>query len=83
MGNKNAQIKDRDFYKQMQKIKEKFTGSEPPKKPASAYILFQKEKRAEILKRDPKTKVTEVVKEIAQCWNNLNKEQRLPFKEAA
>ena len=69
-----ASITDKDFYKAMQKIKERGTGSKPPKKPASAYILFQKEKRAEILKRSPKAKVTEVVKEIAKCWRALNKE---------
>jgi len=67
-------ITDKDFYKAMQKIKERGSGSKPPKKPASAYILFQKEKRAEILKRSPKAKVTEVVKEIAKCWRALNKE---------
>lgn len=27
--------------------------------------------------------MTEVVKEIAKCWRSLNKEQRLPYKEAA
>jgi len=70
----NDKITDKDFYKAMQKIKDRGTGSKPPKKPASAYILFQKEKRAEILKRSPKAKVTEVVKEIAKCWRALNKE---------
>ena len=70
----HASITDKDFYKAMQKIKDRGSGSKPPKKPASAYILFQKEKRAEILKRSPKAKVTEVVKEIAKCWRALNKE---------
>ena len=37
----------------------------------------------EILKRSPKAKVTEVVKEIAKCWRALNKEARMPYKEAA
>lgn len=27
----------------MQKIKDRVTGNQPPKKPASAYILYQKE----------------------------------------
>lgn len=41
--NNNPQIKDKEFYKAMQKIKERNTVNKPPKKPASAYILFQKE----------------------------------------
>ena len=40
---KNASLTDKDFYKAMQKIKDRVTGNKPPKKPASAYILFQKE----------------------------------------
>lgn len=39
----NPQMKDKEFYKAMQKIKDKHTSKKPPKKPASAYILFQKD----------------------------------------
>lgn len=53
------------------------------KKPASAYIIFGKEKRKEILRKNPNARVTEVVKEIARCWSTLGKEQRIQYKEAA
>jgi hypothetical protein len=76
-------ISDKEFYKAMQKLKDRGTNAVPPKKSASAYILFGKEKRAEILKRNPIAKVTEVVKEIAQSWKLLSKEDRQRFKEAA
>lgn len=76
-------ISDKEFYKAMQKLKDRGNNAVPPKKSASAYILFGKEKRAEILKRNPLAKVTEVVKEIAQSWKLLNKEERQRFKEAA
>ena len=97
-GNENSNSKmitEKDFYKAMQKIKDRAAGSKPPKRPASAYILFQKQvsekliltisvqKRAEILKRQPNSKVTEVVKEIARCWRALTKEQRVPYKDQA
>jgi hypothetical protein len=36
----NPQPKDKEFYKAMAKIKERSTINKPPKKPASAYILF-------------------------------------------
>lgn len=47
------------------------------KKPASAYIIFGKEKRKEILKDNPNARVTEVVKEIARCWALLTKDERV------
>lgn len=53
------------------------------KKPASAYIIFGKEKRKVILSETPTARVTEVVKEIARCWSLLGKEQRAQYKEAA
>ncbi len=98
-----AIITDKEFYKAMQKLKDRGTNAVPPKKSASAYIIFGKEvslwtqflgsysillkmllfsdttfsqKRAEILKRNPLAKVTEVVKEIAQSWGILSKEER-------
>lgn len=76
-------ITDKEFYKAMQKLKERGSNAVPPKKSASAYIIFGKEKRAEILKRNPTAKVTEVVKEIAQSWGLLTKEDRQKYKEAA
>lgn len=36
-------ITDKDFYKQMQKLKDRGTSAVPPKKSASAYIIFGKE----------------------------------------
>lgn len=42
-----------------------------------------KQKRAEILARNPTAKVTEVVKEIAQSWGVLSKEDKQKYKDAA
>ena len=67
----------------MQKLKDRGTGAVPPKKSASAYIIFGKEKRSEILRRNPLSKVTEVVKEIARCWGQMSKEDKHKYKEAA
>lgn len=38
-----AGITDKEFYKAMQKLKERGTSAVPPKKSASAYIIFGKE----------------------------------------
>ena len=38
-----ATITDKEFYKAMQKVKDRGTNAVPPKKSASAYILFGKE----------------------------------------
>lgn len=67
----------------MQKIKDRGSSAVPPKKSASAYIIYGKEKRAEILKRNPLTKVTAVVKEMAWCWGELSKEDKQKYKDAA
>ena len=45
--------------------------------------VFGKEKRSEILRRNPLSKVTEVVKEIAKCWGEMSKEDKHKYKEAA
>ena len=42
-------------------------------------ILCQ-QKRPEILKVNPKAKVTEVVKEIARCWSLMTKDDRMTYK---
>ena len=36
-------ITDKEFYKAMQKLKDRGTNAVPPKKSASAYIIFGKE----------------------------------------
>ena len=36
-------ITDKEFYKRMQKLKDRGNGAIPPKKSASAYIIFGKE----------------------------------------
>ena len=67
---------EKQFYKEMTKIKDRGSSAVPPKKSASAYIIFGKEKRLQILQRSPDTKVTAVVQEIARCWGLMDKEDR-------
>lgn len=40
---KGSSITDKEFYKAMQKLKDRGTHAVPPKKSASAYIIFGKE----------------------------------------
>jgi len=42
-------ITDKEFYKAMQKLKERGSNAVPPKKSASAYIIFGKEVGIELL----------------------------------
>ena len=42
---KELTITDKEFYKAMQKLKERGSNAVPPKKSASAYIIFGKEVR--------------------------------------
>lgn len=41
------------------------------------------QKRPEILRHNPRAKVTEVVKEIARCWSLMTKEDRIVYKTEA
>jgi len=50
-----------------------------PKRPSSAYIIYQREKRAEILARAPSMKITDQIKEIASCWSRTSRSERLKF----
>lgn len=43
MDGEKQTITDKEFYKQMQKLKERGSNAVPPKKSASAYIIFGKE----------------------------------------
>lgn len=50
----------------MVKLKDRGTSAVPPKKPTSAYNIYGKDKRLEILSLNPNAKTTTVVKEIAK-----------------
>lgn len=42
-----------------------------PKRPLSAYFFFAKDKRAEVLKKNPGMSVTEVAKALGEQWRGL------------
>ena len=67
----------------MAKIKERGKAAVPPKKSASAYIIFTQEKRIEIQARDPMARVTEIVKEMSSFWNKMTKQETLQYRELA
>lgn len=67
----------------MTKLKARGTGAVPPKKSISAYNIFGKEKRAEILSRNPNAKVSTVVKEMASCWATMSKKDRNKYDSEA
>lgn len=67
----------------MNKLKARGTSAVPPKKSISAYNIFGKEKRAEILRRSPHAKVTAVVREIAGSWAAMSKRDRVRFDTEA
>ena len=46
-------------------------------------VCLLDQKRPEILAKNPKAKVTEVVKEIARCWSLMSKDDRMVYKVEA
>lgn len=67
----------------MVKLKARGTAAVPPKKSQSAYNIYGKEKRAEILLRNPNAKVNAVVKEMAKSWACLPKHKRQRYVDKA
>jgi len=55
------------------------------KRPMNAYMLFSKEKRAEIIqqKPEPKSKVAEVAKLIGNHWKEMTNEKKDKYVKMA
>ena len=69
---KDRLISDKEFHKEMYQLKTNKLGKrQPPKKSASAYILFGKEFRASIHSKNER-KITDTVKQIASAWKCLS-----------
>jgi hypothetical protein len=65
-------------------LKNRATGAAvPPKKAASAYNIFGKIKRKEILQKNPFAKVTTVVREMSKAWAEMSKFDRLKYEKIA
>ncbi|GAB68243.1 high mobility group protein [Plasmodium cynomolgi strain B] len=56
-----------------------------PKRSLSAYMFFAKEKRAEIISRDPDLSkdVATVGKMIGEAWNKLDELEKAPYEKKA
>jgi len=54
-----------------------------PKKAMSAYMLFQKEKRASIVKKNPDAKVTEIMGLVGAAWKEVSEAKRVPYQKKA
>lgn len=56
-----------------------------PKKPLSSFMLFSKDKRAEILKKQPslKSDIGKVGKMIGEEWSKLNATQKAAYQKKA
>lgn len=61
----------------------KLTGSAPPKKPMTGFIIFCNEKRETVRTDNPDVKITEITKILGQAWNALTDAQKEPYHQAA
>lgn len=81
--NKNEIVSDKNVLnKEMEKTKvKKVDNIKEPKKPYSAYKLYSKDKRIEILNINPDKPSTEITKEIKIMWKNLSNEEKKGYSE--
>ena len=54
-----------------------------PKKPLTAFFIYQREVRQEITKGEPKLKPPQVAKEASRRWKALNTKQRSKYEKLA
>lgn len=66
----------------LQKRKEKrLRDPDAPKRPPSAYLLFQNEVRQEIRKKHPGMPYSEVLGKVSEAWKALTDEQRRVYQD--
>lgn len=69
--------------KGVEKTKKKKKDPNAPKKNLTAYFMFQKEVRPQIVADNPNLKVSEVAKEIGEQWKNLDQDQKSKYEKLA
>ena len=62
---------------------EKITSLDPPKKSLTAYTLFVKVKRQQLLVENPDAKTPDIMKQIGRLWGALQKDAKDIYKEIA
>jgi hypothetical protein len=50
------------------------------KRPLTGYMLFASEKRSEVLKENPKLRVTEIAVKLGEMWKSLSDEEKDSYK---
>ena len=83
--NKNEIVSNKDILnKETEKTKvKKVDNIKEPKKPLSAYKLYSKDKRVEVLNNNPDKPSTEITKEIKIMWKNLSNDKKKVYFEKA
>jgi len=79
-GGKKAEKKASKSGKKGEKKAKKADG---PKRPASAYLLFCKAKRAEVVASNKNISNTEIIKKLGEMWKVADAATKKPFETAA
>jgi hypothetical protein len=53
------------------------------KRPLNSYMLFTKERRAQVVKEYPELSVTEIAKHLGTEWKEMSIEDKQPFVDEA
>lgn len=71
-----AKEKDKDDDKEKKEKEKKVKDPNAPKKPPSAYILFQNAARAEMKKENPTMQYKDLQNKIVEKWSKMTPEQK-------
>jgi len=80
---KGSKKTDKKSSKSSKKGSNKAKKADGPKRPASAYLLFCKAKRAEVLASNKGISNTETIKKLGEMWKAADAATKKPFETAA
>jgi len=80
---KSSKKSDKKSSSKSKKGEKKAKKADGPKRPASAYLLFCKAKRAEVVASNKNISNTEIIKKLADMWKDADAATKKPFETAA
>lgn len=77
------QVKEKKVTKEKSKKTKKDKDPNAPKRACSAYIIYTQERRASLVKEQPKLNNREVIIELSNEWKSLSDSKKAPYLKKA
>lgn len=81
LGPDDVDANGKKLSKRQKKLLRKARDPDAPKRPPSAYLLFQNEVRSDMRTRFPEMPYKEVLGKVSEAWKNLSDEERKVYQD--